>query len=203
MRRLQLIAAHLIPTFWLLALMAGIGGLAIYSGVAGMSSPMSVGLDWPTKSALVSRNGLPTLVLFLHPKCPCTAATVAELAELMPKLAGKTRVHAVFAVPPGKSLSWARSGLWKSAGEIPGVEPSFDEQGLEAKLFGAKTSGQVLLFDEQGRLVFRGGITPARGHQGDSIGKAAIAAWITGRRALASSSPVFGCALSSDLKVAP
>ena len=38
--------------------------------------------------------------------------------------------------------------------------------------------GHVLLYDKNGALVFSGGVTPARGHEGDSIGNSMILAII-------------------------
>jgi hypothetical protein len=52
----------------------------------------------------------------------------------------------------------------------------------------------VLLFDAGGKLAFEGGITAARGHEGDNTGREAIAAHISGRPA-PNSQPTFGCAL--------
>ena len=57
------------------------------------------------------------------------------------------------------------------------------------------TSGHALLFDRDGRLLFRGGITPARGHEGDNFGASAIAARLAGRPARAEA-PVFGCPIA-------
>ena len=42
---------------------------------------------------------------------------------------------------------------------IPGVTTIVDRDGTQASLFGAETSGQVVLYDSHGELKFRGGIT--------------------------------------------
>ena len=42
---------------------------------------------WPEASALVRNADGPTLVLFAHPKCPCTDASLAELARPIFKVA--------------------------------------------------------------------------------------------------------------------
>ena len=57
------------------------------------------------------------------------------------------------------------------------------------------TSGHALLFDRDGHLLFSGGITPARGHEGDNFGASAIAARLAGRPAPAET-PVFGCPIA-------
>ncbi len=38
---------------------------------------------FPAHSALALAPDVPTLILFAHPHCPCTRASVHELAELM------------------------------------------------------------------------------------------------------------------------
>ncbi len=71
--------------------------------------------------------------------------------------------------------------------------------GQEAKLFGAKTSGDVLLFGANGKLIFAGGITASRGHEGDNPGAdAMLKALGESRRnkvTTTTATPVFGCSL--------
>jgi hypothetical protein len=58
------------------------------------------------------------------------------------------------------------------------------------------TSGQVLLYDASGRLRFRGGIRPSRGHEGDNTGRRALEALLLGDGAAPPlSTAVFGCPL--------
>jgi hypothetical protein len=63
------------------------------------------------------------------------------------------------------------------------------------------TSGAVLLYSSDGKLLFQGGITPARGHQGDSFGRQRILALLDGDAPDRRDAPVFGCALASDSAV--
>ncbi len=78
-----------------------------------------------------------------------------------------------------------------------------DERGEAAKRFGARTSGLFFVYDADGRLRFRGGLTAARGHEGDNAGLEAAVATVRGETPETSSagiarSPVFGCALFAD-----
>ena len=57
------------------------------------------------------------------------------------------------------------------------------------------TSGHALLYDARSRLEFSGGITVARGHAGDNVGRSAIEALIAGDVTVLRQAPVFGCAL--------
>jgi hypothetical protein len=81
--------------------------------------------------------------------------------------------------PPGFTSNWAKTSLWRSAAAIPGVSETVDD-GREARLFGAATSGQTMVYDRNGRLLFSGGITAARGHLGDNPGASAITALLEG-----------------------
>jgi hypothetical protein len=70
-----------------------------------------------------------------------------------------------------------------------------DDGGGEARAFGVATSGQTLLYDSRGALVFNGGITGSRGHAGDNAGRAALIALIGRAPTDRSGANVFGCPL--------
>ena len=62
--------------------------------------------------------------------------------------------------------------------------------------FGARTSGQVLVYDEKGELRFSGGVTAERDHYGESTGHDAVEALLAGEgNPGCVKAPVFGCAL--------
>lgn len=90
---------------------------------------------------------------------------------------------------------WVKTDLWHAAAAIPGVQVNVDHEGEEARLFQAVTSGQTLLYDSEGGLVFQGGITLSRGHAGDNPGRDAIESLLKQKIPSATSPPVFGCAL--------
>lgn len=98
---------------------------------------------------------------------------------------------------------WERTGLWSSAAAISGVMVRADIDGEAARRFGAATSGQALLYAIDGRLLFSGGITESRGHEGDNAGRSAIAALVLGAKtATPAASPVYGCPLFNGLPLA-
>ncbi len=146
--------------------------------------------------------------------CPCSRASIGELSTLMAHSRGRLAAFVVFVEPPGFGQSWTKTDLWSSAGLIPGVTRIIDH-GSEAKLFGAATSGQTMVYDRRGRLLFNGGITAARGHFGDNPGVDSIRALIDihvaaglGRPVVhqdqAVQTAVFGCPLfapSSNRKI--
>jgi hypothetical protein len=177
----------------------GVGGTLLwkYAATAGFAAVPPE--RWPARSAIAREAGRATLVMLAHPRCPCTRASIAELAVLMNRLGGQARAHVLFLRPRGvpEADDWAKTALWQAAAAIPGVTVHADAGGAEAALFQAVTSGQVVAYDPSGKLVFSGGITGARGHEGDNVGLMRALARIKGRRADGSESKVFGCALAS------
>lgn len=159
------------------------------------SASFEVPKEWPSASRIPIRSGKPTLVMFAHPHCPCTSASLGELARLLARHDGIARVHVLFYKPRGASPDWMHTSLWREAAGIPGVELDSDENGNEAKRFGAGSSGFVVLYDTAGRLCYSGGITAERGHSGDSNGGSAIAAILESRVAATSAMPAFGCSI--------
>jgi len=186
---------------WAAAVVTGIVLLSMYSAApgAGAEPPAS----WPQGSAIVRSAGLATIVMLAHPQCPCTRASVGELAELMARAQGHATAHVLFLRPSGVGDDWEKTDLWRSAAAIPGVTVSTDEGGVEAARFAAKTSGQTVVYDAAGRLIFHGGITAARGHAGDNPGRTRILALLTRGVSDRSESPVFGCSLDGPISVSP
>jgi hypothetical protein len=150
---------------------------------------------WPGASNLQRTPGLPTIVVMGHPYCPCTRATIGELALLMTRLHGKATAVVSFIHPDGTPEHWEETDLWRSAAAIPGVTVVSDQSDREADLFHAQASGQTFLYDTDGRLRFNGGITAARGHAGDNIGRSSIVSLVTGEGEAQTSTSVYGCEL--------
>lgn len=151
---------------------------------------------WPRESEIPRNAQQATLVLFVHPHCPCTQATVSELARLMTTLRGQLSARVLFIRPDQFSEEWVKTELWTEVRRIPGVQTFVDRNGKEAQLFGSFTSGQVFVYAPDGRLMFEGGITPSRGHEGDSLGVRRIISWVRTGHADQAQSAVFGCALN-------
>jgi hypothetical protein len=136
-----------------------------------------------------------TLIMFAHPQCPCSRASIEELNRLLARSHGNVAAQVWFFKPAGFPADWTRSDLWRSAAAIPGVTVHDDPDGAQARLFGAETSGYVLLYDPRGQLRFKGGITGSRGHAGDNDGEDAIVSLLAGQQVNLKQTPVYGCSL--------
>ena len=151
--------------------------------------------SFPQNSAIRLASNEPTLVLFVHPYCPCSRASLHELDGLLAETQNKLSVTLVFTIPNGIEPGWEQGDLWKSAEAMPGVRILRDQGGVEASRFGVKGSGHTLLYEPSGKLLFSGGITASRGHEGDNPGCAAIVGFVLNGHATVSRTPVFGCSL--------
>ena len=178
---------------WVATILVTLRPLLSYESAPGRIG--TVPSTWPATSKLKFSSDQRTLLVFAHPHCPCTRATIGELAEVMAQVQGKVRAYVVFLTPENSGRDWIDTGLEKSAAQIPGVTVIPDFNGAEAKLFGAETSGHALLFDSGGRLLFSGGITASRGHSGGNAGESAVVALIKNRAADQNRTFVFGCSL--------
>lgn len=180
---------------WSILLVGSFWRLFVYANTPG--APGESIATWPLETKIKRHDGKATLVLFAHPRCPCSKASVAELSRLIPFSKDKIENFVVFVKPKGLTDDWAKEDLWREAVSMPEVSTILDEGGIEADRFGAKTSGQVMLYDRSGNLVFHGGITPARGHMGDSIGRDAVLAVVEKGQTSLKRSSAFGCSLKN------
>jgi hypothetical protein len=181
---------------WAGAVLAGFGYLAQYDHSPGLAGTASSA--WPGDSRFLPVPHCYTLVVALHPKCSCSRATLSELEEIMRRCGGRMDAHVLFWTPDGCDSQWARTDLWDQAAAIRGVQVWSDQGGAEVRRFGGATSGHTVLYGPSGELLFRGGITGARGHVGDNTGRAAIIAHVLGTVTDMQQTDVFGCSLGEQ-----
>jgi hypothetical protein len=178
---------------WAAAVASGFAVLGRYKSAAADQERPAAG--WPAQSSVPLSAVRPTLLLFAHPRCPCTHASVSELARLLARLPDRVSTHVLMVQPAGVPDGWADTALWQRAAALPGATVWRDRDGREAARFGAGASGLILLYDPAGRRLFSGGITASRGHEGDSVGRRRLQALLAGHPVDRDESPVFGCAL--------
>jgi hypothetical protein len=130
-----------------------------------------------------------------HPQCTCTRASIENLAEVLAHAPKPPKTYVIFLRPTVFEAGWEQTDLWHSAAAIPGAIVLRDDDGAEARRFGAETSGQTLLYDRGGSLMFNGGVTGSRGHAGENAGETALLALLTKGQAERRAADVFGCPL--------
>lgn len=178
---------------WVAAI--GVGNAMLYRYSLTPGAPGEARVTWPASVDLPRQPSLPTLVMVAHPHCSCTRASISELSRLMTRLQGRVQAFVLFVVPSDLNSEWARTDLWQSANLVNGVTAVVDRDGQMAEALGSTTSGQTYLYDEHDELRFSGGITPSRSHQGDSIGRQQIIAWVETHSHETAQSAVYGCSL--------
>ena len=158
--------------------------------------------EWPVGTSIGLSERGSTLIMFAHPRCPCTRASLGELEKIVARFQGSVTPWVVFFKPSGADESWDQTDLRESAAAMPGVHVVSDPDGVEARRFNATTSGQTVLYNDRGELLFSGGITLARGHAGDNTGRSAVESYLDDTAPVCRQTPVFGCpiAVSSEQK---
>lgn len=182
---------------WAVAVAIGFVCLFNYQTEVGKSGAIPV--TFPEFSQMATRPDQPTLIMFAHPRCPCTRASLGELARVVSRLQDEVRAYVVFYLPETMDPEWAATDLVTTALAIPGVDVLHDKGGLETRRFRVRTSGHVLLYDKLARLSFTGGITSARGHYGDNEGSKELLARATQSHSnITSKHVVFGCPILNE-----
>lgn len=187
---------------WLGGVIAGFGLLYVHAFTPGEAGSL---VDrWPAETVVGRNLESYALVVAAHPECPCSRATVAELASVIEAGHGRVSATVLFLDEPALPEPPESTELWAKARAIPGVRLMKDLHGREARRFGARTSGETRLYGPDGVLLFHGGITGSRGHEGDNPGQEAVIALVNGQRssAVPRSTPVFGCDLFEPLVAA-
>ncbi|MBY0547542.1 MAG: hypothetical protein K2W95_09635 [Candidatus Obscuribacterales bacterium] len=187
---------------WLLCVCLAWTGLLIYERTPGEVATATC--SWPAASKLQRAAGGYSLVMFAHPRCPCTRASLIELEKIISSVQDRRlRTYVVFFAPDAKDATWLESDIVETASKMNGVTVVKDLGGTETQRFGAVTSGHLKMYDAGGVLRYSGGITAERGHQGDNAGEDAVIALLrpespADARVAALSGPVFGCRILPD-----
>ena len=196
---------------WLCVCAAGFGALMRYSTKPGARGASPAGLlpttltsrpATETPAAPKLESGL-TFTLFLHPHCPCSRASLKEFARLAREHPGAAEYCVWLVAPreiePAKRESWAlETELGRAGQAIPSATVAVDHCGEMAEAYGAATSGHAVLVANDGRVLFSGGLTSARGQEGQAAGGEFVASWLshpTGAAQEPLHTPIFGCPL--------
>jgi hypothetical protein len=187
-----------VAAIWLASAVAGLWVLWTYENKPGV--PAETPGQWPAATAFRLAENRPTLVFLAHPQCVCTRASLGELAEALARAGTRPKTYVVFMKPSSFADGWEKTGLWEAAAALPDTTVVRDDDGREAMRFGAATSGQTMLYDASGTLLFSGGITAARGHAGDNEGRSAVVSLLDQLETRHRTTSVFGCSLFASAK---
>jgi hypothetical protein len=189
--------ATILGVIWVGAIAAGTAWMVRFESSPG--EPARAPALWPAQAS-VRQGGAYTLVMAAHPRCPCTRASLDELAVVMAESKNRIAAHVIFFVPEDASPDWWQTDLWRKAAAIPAVTPVVDRGGTLQRVFGAETSGSAAVYDAAGRLQFNGGLTAARGQRGENPGRLSLISLIESGEA-AEMTPVFGCPLRTPAAI--
>jgi hypothetical protein len=178
---------------WLCLCAIGLSMVWLHAGApSALGAPTTIA---PSAPSLDPASDRPTLVMFAHPKCPCTRASAAQIARLQARFPHAFALRFVLFEPRGADVSWRGTALEGLLASLQDATIIRDVDGELTRRAGAETSGLVALYSVEGKTLFWGGVTPSRGHEGASDGIDALASILRGEAAPTSRTPVFGCAI--------
>jgi hypothetical protein len=185
---------------WAIAVVACTAALVIYGASPGHAGQAPA--TRPAWLAAKSPSGAATLVVAVHPRCPCTAATVDNLEHALHVRGHPLNVVVLSFAPDDAGPEWRSSSTLDRFKARLDAQIVTDTGGRLAKSLGAYTSGHVIYYDQGGALRFSGGVTPSRGHEGGCVPLDTVAK-LAGEgsdapHAAPSFAQVFGCPISTD-----
>ena len=182
---------------WLLTVLAGATALWAYEKRPARPAPAP--LTWPQNAWTQPAPHQAAVVLFLHPFCPCSRASLSEFQRL--DLPQEVERHIVFFFPQRdlqEPRAWQSSPLVHAVQQSPEVSMHIDEGGTTIDMFHAQTSGECFAYSPQGELVFAGGLTVSRGHEGINEGTAGLERSLRSPCAEVVRYPAYGCPLKGN-----
>ena len=181
---------------WIVVVSAGLFGLSYYSNQPGESAaPPKL---WPASSQVLLDSEHPTLLFFAHPYCSCTEASARELESVIAHFGRPLSLNILVIRSREFDRDRQEPALVDRLKQLPGTKVFEDLNAEETRQFGVTTSGHVLLYAPDGRLLFSGGVTASRGHAGENENSLALGRLLSqsSRDAPAAKScDVFGCPL--------
>ncbi|MEL6797901.1 MAG: hypothetical protein AAFO89_13905 [Planctomycetota bacterium] len=137
----------------------------------------------------------PTVMFFAHPHCGCTTPMIDLLAAAA--ASSRADVAIVFTGPAADNPTWCTAPNARKAKQHDHLRIVHDPDSRIAEHHGARTSGHTVIYAASGDLAFAGGLSPARGMTGPSLGIDALNAVLSGRSPNTAAAPVFGCRLTN------
>lgn len=196
----KLVSLTVGTTLWIAAIAAAFWALQDYA-----SRPGAARAPADAATAFLAAQRRPDhalLIMAVHPECPCTDASLAEVGDFLARSRGRcdgVLLELAPSSPPNPN--WC-GGLPAQLGGVA-VRTLPDPDGRLARLLGAQTSGHIVFMDTAGKIRFHGGLTLARGHRGRSPAQDALLAALDGQADTLATAPVYGCALETPAPSRP
>ena len=119
--------------FWLAINVIGFAFVLQYETTPGVAAHSPT--TWPPATAISRQPGVNTLILAVHPHCPCTRATLGELASIMAHTDRRLQACVLFLTPANCDPDWEKTDLWRTARAIPNTTVVSDFNGLQSSRF--------------------------------------------------------------------
>ena len=185
---------------WAAAIIGGFIWLGSYAATPGQAHAAPEALPAViTPAGATATRTKPIVMMFVHPACPCTPASLDELAGAVGDHGAD--VSLIIAGPAAEAVQTHRAIL--ATADRFGWDVLTDPAGTLAHRFGAHTSGHTVCYDAAGALAFSGGVTATRGHRGPNAGAAAVAAALAGATPDTDTAPVYGCPIFDPVSAGP
>src|SRR6185436_9828863 len=121
------VGVALAAAIWLIAI--GTVMLLIMRYGASPGTTGSAPRRWPDESALAMSANKPTLLLFVHPRCPCSSATLGELERALAECVCALDTSIIFVKPECAPKDWEDTALWRRARVIRSANAIVDANG--------------------------------------------------------------------------
>ncbi len=116
-----------------------------------------------------------------------------ELSRVLSETRDVPRIYILLYRPSVLPPDWSEGGVLPSLAAGLNAHLAQDTDGRYAAALGASTSGEVILYSRNDDLLFQGGVTALRGHEGPSAGADRLEAALQHQTPLLQAVSVFGC----------
>lgn len=131
-------------------------GMVLVSRREFIPSPVAQGATtWPAAAPIPISLERPTLVMFVHPECPCSIQSMEALSRILQGFGEQVDAHLVFYTWDPSEPDPRDGKLWRSAEVLSSVTLHADRGGRITDLFHVTSSGHALLYGG-GKLLYSG-----------------------------------------------
>ncbi len=185
----------IVVVIWITAMFGGAVVVARYGLGEGAKDRVLTCL--PEDLRETSASDVQHLFVFLHPRCPCSRATVQEFLSIVDRIDDRCDCTAYLVCPGDTGREFAEGKILEALRTSKKINIVYDLGGDSAKRMGVRTSGHTFLFSASGNLLFEGGITGARGQIGENGGKHGLSDKLASPGKTLFRWPVYGCPTQS------